>query len=356
MKFIICVLAVLTTSCSMFQKLSCNENRARDFGVKDAQAWDANRTHINEGNSCEGEYSPSTFRNHYLASYNSTLESQCTADKAKSYGAEAAAQLDYDRKSKGRLDICKGFAKSLQTLKTAYDQGYFEELCAKDKIVAQGTLQGGSFAAADYGRIDHCPGAQKKTLKLAYDTAYKNAVVEACGPVESSRRGTKDGRANIPIDQGIANISKCPKNLQQSSLQTYQTGYQLERTKMENEELRKRQDELARQQQEMLRQQQENNYRQAINRDRYDFNVDNNPAFSSCRVQDRNAFVKITNNSRFSINIRDALLIDFYDQFGKAIESKEVRISSTNIWANTSADFRENFIPHNAFACVARPK
>lgn len=170
---------MMTGSCAMIQKLTCNSNNAKSQGAQDAANGNINMPGIRGADSCEGaEYSKSQFQADYRQGFEEKKNQICVAPevvKITQTNVEAGmSKADVEKK----IGACVTMS-SYTSLKATMERTFAENFCSvkrADKIGSQhgNDLSGRNFEASFAG----CEG-KWGSLRPVYEQAYSRAESQA---------------------------------------------------------------------------------------------------------------------------------------------------------------------------------
>lgn len=180
------------------------------MGYEDALSGSAGRARMAQGQSCEKEYSPSSFEKDYMSGFIRGREESCQEGKAGELAVRDAAE-GAEMKSLKIFAVCTEGRVLKDALERKYKKAFAAEFCSPERAQKLGTTHGGEFREKDFSTFEKiCDDKSKVKLKGAYTTEYNRVLQEKCSPVEIQALALKDARANADMAQSLSKLKICP--------------------------------------------------------------------------------------------------------------------------------------------------
>lgn len=169
---------MLTGSCAMIQKLTCNTNNAKSSGARDATNGNINMPGLKSGDSCEGEYTGSQFQADYRQGFEEKKNQICQIGeitKIAQTGVDAGlSKADVEKK----MGACVTMS-SYASLKNNMERVYMAGFCSATRAEKIGNKHGSDLTEKSFEPNFAGCEAKWAMLKPAYDQAYNKASVQA---------------------------------------------------------------------------------------------------------------------------------------------------------------------------------
>ena len=169
---------MLTGSCAMIQKLTCNANNAKSQGARDATSGSINMPGLNSGNSCEGEYTGSQFQADYRQGFEEKKNQICQMSEVTKIAQDGVnaglTKADVEKK----IGACVTMS-SYTSLKNNLERTYMNGFCSNQRAEAMGSKHGADMANKSFEQSFAGCEAKFASLKPAYDQAYAKASTQA---------------------------------------------------------------------------------------------------------------------------------------------------------------------------------
>lgn len=169
---------MLTGSCAMIQKLTCNANNAKSSGARDATNGSINMPGLKSGDSCEGEYTGSQFQADYRQGFEEKKNQICKMDevtKLTQAGVDSGLTKTEVEKKIGACVTMSSYA----SLKNNMERVYMNGFCSAARAEKIGNKHGSDLAEKSFEQNFAGCEAKWSMLKPAYEQAYNKASVQA---------------------------------------------------------------------------------------------------------------------------------------------------------------------------------
>ncbi len=169
---------MLTGSCAMIQKLTCNTNNAKSSGARDATNGNINMPGLKSGDSCEGEYTGSQFQADYRQGFEEKKNQICQIGeitKITQAGVDAGLSKADVEKKMGACVTMSSYASLKNNMERVYMAGY----CSNTRAEKIGNKHGSDLAEKSFEQNFAGCEAKWSMLKPAYDQAYNKASAQA---------------------------------------------------------------------------------------------------------------------------------------------------------------------------------
>lgn len=170
---------MMTGSCAMIQKLTCNANSAKSQGAQDAANGNINMPGLRSADSCEGaEYSKTQYQADYRQGFEAKKNEICVASeviKITQTQVEAGmSKADVEKK----IGVCVTMS-SYASLKNTMERTYAENFCSAKRAEKMGSKHGADLAGRNFEASFAGCESKWSSLKPAYEYAYTKAETQA---------------------------------------------------------------------------------------------------------------------------------------------------------------------------------
>lgn len=169
---------MITGSCAMIQKLTCNSNNAKSQGAQDAANGNINMPGLKSADSCEGaEYSTGQFQADYRAGYEEKKNQICQTGeivKLTQTSVEAGlAKTDIEKK----IGACMTMS-SYSSLKNTMENTFRNTFCSTGRAEKIGNKHGSELSGRAFEANFAGCEAKWSSLKPIYEQAYAKAETQ----------------------------------------------------------------------------------------------------------------------------------------------------------------------------------
>lgn len=170
---------MMTGSCAMIQKLTCNSNNAKSQGASDAANGNINMPGLRTADSCEdAEYSKSQYQADYRQGYEEKKNQICVASeivKMTQTSVEAGqSKADVEKK----MGACMSMS-SYTSLKNTMENTFRNAFCSTARAEKMGNQHGSSLSGRSFETAFAGCESKWSSLKPAYELAYSKAEMQA---------------------------------------------------------------------------------------------------------------------------------------------------------------------------------
>lgn len=169
---------MLTGSCAMIQKLTCNANNAKSSGARDATNGNLNMPGLKSGDSCEGEYTGSQFQADYRQGFEEKKNQICQMGeitKIAQAGVDAGLSKADVEKKMGACVIMSSYASLKNNMECVYMNGF----CSSARAEKIGNRHGSEMSDKSFEANFAGCEAKWSSLKPSYEQAYAKALAQA---------------------------------------------------------------------------------------------------------------------------------------------------------------------------------
>lgn len=169
---------MMTGSCAMIQKLTCNSNAAKNQGAQDAANGNINMPGLKSADSCEGaEFSKSQYQADYRAGYEEKKNQICQAGeivKLTQTSVEAGmSKSDVEKK----IGACMTMS-SYTSLKNTMENTFKNAFCSNGRAEKIGNKHGSELSGRAFEANFAGCEAKWSSLRPVYEQAYSKAETQ----------------------------------------------------------------------------------------------------------------------------------------------------------------------------------
>jgi hypothetical protein len=222
---------LMTGSCAMIQKLTCNSSNASSQGAQDAANGNINMPGLRGADSCEGaEYSKTQFQADYRQGFEAKKNEICVPAeivKITQINAEAGmSKADVEKK----MGACVSMS-SYNSLKNTMDRTFAETFCSQKRAEKIGNQHGLDLTGRNFEASFSGCEAKWGSLKPTYEQAYSKAESQAHKNKQDmfvKNTGTSQFMLDqknltaicmIPVDQSYVTVTVANPNASQTLVQ-----------------------------------------------------------------------------------------------------------------------------------------
>jgi hypothetical protein len=331
---------LLLSSCAMIQKLKCNKEYAAKKGMEDVEKGQLSQPGALEGNSCEGDYSASQFRNDYLYGFNQKKAEICQPSYAAKLGAEDGDAGLTNKPSLTKISVCSDVS-GYKNFQTVYQTEFNKSYCSSTRAQRLGEADAKNFARNNFsGQFASCDG----TTKSSYNTSYSTTLANMCTMNQATTKAMDDARAKRPSE--ATKYTVCPSNGSQ-----LMAGYTEAFSKMAAQVAKEDADRAAAEK-EAARQKQAADFMNSTSTASFYYGA--RPYSASCSIPQDKSHVQVvvTNPYADQILVQGNWRLQYYNNdFNKITEDNTME--AVLLTPNTKKSFQKLTLPRDASYCRA---
>lgn len=333
------------SSCAALTKYRCNRDYAVKKGMEDADAGRLAQPARTEGNSCEGEYSPSDFSKDYIYGFQQKKQEVCQVTTLANSGRADGEAGNMNKPQKAKLGLC-GDMKNAKQLENAYENEFRKAYCAPARAATLAKQRAQSWQPADFETaFADCKGAS--SLKKSYNDAYQTAMAGNCTHAEAERAGAAEATAKRPVGPVLDRLSQCDAKVRESVKTIFERSYNATRDRLAKEEADRAAAEQARLRQAKMDEFMKNTATASIF-------YNGKLLTSRCAVANDRNFVQVDveNPTPEQILLQGNWKMVYYNaDFGKITEDRTME--AVLLTANNKKSFQKMTLPRDASFCRA---
>ncbi len=346
-KFILfsALVPLLLTSCAALTRYKCNREYAVKKGMEDASNGQISMPSRNEGSSCEGDYSPSSFSKDYNYGFHQKKNEICQLTTIASWGRTDGEQGASNKPQKAKLTLCQDMPIA-KKLESTYETEFKKSFCAPARATKLGTDQARAWATAD-GETAFQECGNSKSLIKTYVQAYQTTMANNCNAPDAERFGTAEAQARKSMDEGKQKLQRCVEMGKPEALSAFERSFVMTKAQLDREEaLRAAQAEAQAQQARIAE---------------FDRTVVHNnithqyrPYPTNCAVANDRSYitVNVTNPYSDQVLIQGTWKISYYDSNLNKI-TEDTTVEAVLLTGNNRKSFQKLTLPRDAAYCRA---
>jgi hypothetical protein len=334
---------LLLSSCAALTRYKCNPEYATKKGMEDAAAGLLSQPARTEGNSCEGDYSASTYSKDYNAGFQRKKQEICQVTAAAATGRTDGEAGQTNKPQKTRLNLCAD-SRDAAKLEAAYEREYKKAYCAPARASKAAVARAQSWEEPNF---DTTFGECGPGLKRDYLDAYKQTMSGNCTTGEAERFGAAEAAAKKPMAEGMARLGRCGSVGKGSLAAVFEKSYLAAKEKMERDESMRAAIEAQR-----IQDQRANEFRQNVATASFPFQLRNYTA--RCQVAGDQSYVQVELENRYpeQVLIQGNWKVIYYSpDFAKITEDRTVE--AVLVTGQNRKTFQKMTLPRNAAYCRA---
>lgn len=336
---------VQLSSCAALMRYKCNREYAAKKGMEDAEAGRLSQPSRLEGNSCEGEYTASSFSKDYNYGFQQKKSEICQTSSAANFGRSDGEQGASQRPQKAKLALCSD-TKDMRRLEAAYESEFLKSYCAPARATKAGITQAQAWQIADFETaFQGCKN--QSALKSAFQDAYKQTLASSCTSSEAERIGLADAAAGKSPAEGMARFDRCGDVGKSELKSVFEKSFLAQKSRLEKEAA-----DRAAAEQERARQARIEEFTRNNTFTTFPFN--GRPYISQCRISNDKSQVLVDVENRHPEQVLiqgNWRVIYFGSDFNKITEDRT--LEAVLLGGHSKKTFQKLTLPPSAAYCRA---
>lgn len=339
------LLLLQLASCAALTRYKCNREYAAKKGMEDADAGRISQPSRLDGNSCEGDYSASTFSKDYTYGFQQRKQEICQAGQVAGFGRKDGEDGNTNKPQKAKLALCSDLS-NYKKLEATYEAEFKKAFCSPARAATMGTQRAQAWQEADFETPFHdCKG--QAGLKKAYTDAFRSAMANACTVSEAEKAGTAEATAKRPAAPALERLSHCDGAVREKVKTAFETSYKTTSDRIAKEEGDRAAAEQARQRQLKV-----DEFNRNVAATTFTFQLRN--YHSRCAISADRSYVQVDIDNPYpeQILIQGSWKVIYYNtDFAKITEDRTQE--AVLITGNNRKSFQKMTLPRDAAFCRA---
>ncbi len=226
--------ALQFSSCAALMRYKCNKEFAAKKGMEDAENGRTAMPGRLEGGNCDsgGDYSASDFSKDYNYGFLKKKDEVCQASTAAGWGRADGEAGNGNRPSKTKLRLCED--RGLAKLESIFEKEFVKSFCAPARAQKLGRERAQSWQPADFETAFQPCKSNVSGLKGAYNSAYRDAMAEACTVEQAKKNGHDEAEARRPMEGVKGRLGACTVGNKAELIAAFEQSYNIKKKNMDD--------------------------------------------------------------------------------------------------------------------------